>query len=120
MNKFLFLLLLLNCFLLIVCQLPLQVKPKVRGFPKKNNGGIEGRGVIEPMYRLNNTFMPSHYDVQIRVILDSEEDVGEQFTAPGKSRILGKTGEKLERLVLHANRLEINESSVSVSSINYY
>ncbi|CAL8126796.1 unnamed protein product [Orchesella dallaii] len=102
--------------LLGVClaQLPLQVKPRPRGFPGKRDG-IKRNANIEPLYRLNNTFIPSHYDVEVRVILDNDDTVGPQFTAPGKVRIVGVNQERSSRIVLHTNALTVNESSITVT-----
>lgn len=103
----------------ILAQLPLQIKPKVRGIPGKYNGNSEilARGEIEPMYRLNNSFTPTHYDVQVRVILDEDETgAGDQFTAPGKVKIVGRNEERSSRIVLHAKEILLNESSIAVSS----
>lgn len=106
------------CLFFSSAQLPLQVKPKVRGFSgKRNNGedGITARGALEPMYRLNNTFIPSHYDLEVRVILEDGESVGAQYTAPGKVRIVGVNQEITSSITLHAKDLAINQSSVTVS-----
>ncbi|CAL8126794.1 unnamed protein product [Orchesella dallaii] len=102
--------------LLGVClaQLPLQIKPRPRGFPGKRDG-IKRNANIEPLYRLNNTFIPSHYDVEVRVILDNDDTVGPQFTAPGKVRIVGVNQESSSRIVLHTNELTVNTSSITVS-----
>lgn len=109
---------LIYCLVFSSAQLPLQGKPKVRGFPGKRSngeGGITARRELEPMYRLNNTFIPSHYDLEVRVILEDGESVGAQFTAPGKVKILGVNQEPTTSVTLHAKELAINQSSVTVS-----
>jgi len=95
-------------------QLPFQVKPRPRGFPGKRDGIKRVVANIEPMYRLNNTFIPSHYDVEVRVILDNDGSVGPQLTAPGKVRIVGVNQERSSHIVLHANAMTVNTSSVTV------
>lgn len=70
------------------------------------------------MFRLNDTFIPSHYQVEIRIILDNDGSVGTQFTAPGKVKLLGVNQVNTSRIVLHAKELTINESSVAVSLIS--
>ncbi|ODN05327.1 Aminopeptidase N [Orchesella cincta] len=97
-----------------LAQLPFQVEPRVRGFPGKRHG-LKPSASIEPMYRLNNTFIPSHYDVEVRVILDNDGSVGPQFTAPGKVKIIGVNQERTSRIVLHANALTISSDSITVA-----
>lgn len=108
----------------VVGQLPFQVKPRPRGFPgkrfKDEEGGRRrlplGRDSIGgAMYRLNDTFIPSHYQLELRVILDKDEAFGLELTAPGKVKIVGVSRENTSRIVLHANELKINASSIQVS-----
>ncbi|ODM91062.1 Aminopeptidase Q [Orchesella cincta] len=69
---------------------------------------------------LNKTFVPSHYDIELRVILEDGEPAGEIYTAPGATRIFGdiKTPTSKLELVAYQYQLDIVKESVTVQTKN--
>jgi hypothetical protein len=70
---------------------------------------------IGPLYRLNNTFIPSNYALELLVLLDSDPQFGQELTAPGKITIRGvQSGEGSNEITLHSYLLDINTTSIKV------
>ncbi|CAL8147342.1 unnamed protein product [Orchesella dallaii] len=69
--------------------------------------------------KLNDEFIPTHYKIELQVILDKDkvgEKVGTQNGAPGKVNIAGINQKNSSRIVLNAGRLKVNGSSIQVFS----
>ncbi|CAL8117044.1 unnamed protein product [Orchesella dallaii] len=65
-----------------------------------------------------NSFIPSHYDIQLRVILEDNEPPGAKFSAPGTTLISGATQAPTSQLKLLGYELKIDKETVKVSSKN--
>ncbi|CAL8134398.1 unnamed protein product [Orchesella dallaii] len=59
--------------------------------------------------------IPSHYDIELRPLLEDGPE-GTRHSMPGKVRIIGTTQEKTEKIRLSLKSIEINHSSVKVTS----
>lgn len=69
----------------------------------------------EETYRLPLSVQPTHYDLEIRPILDGTGD--EQFTAPGKVTIRVTCNETTNSITLHSKEIEIEHDQITVSLI---
>jgi hypothetical protein len=93
-----------------------QTEPELkRSFELQSIKKEYQKEVASPKYRLNDSFIPSHYELELLVILDEDPSIGEQFTAPGKVAITFRPTEDNSILRLHAYLLNINQSSVQVN-----
>ncbi|ODM93069.1 Aminopeptidase N [Orchesella cincta] len=66
----------------------------------------------------SKTFIPSHYEIELRVILEDNEQAGEKFSAPGETRIFGVTGTPTSKLELVGYQLNVDKESVTVLAKN--
>lgn len=102
---------------------PLQVESP-HGFPAKSHGpsraeknSIHSFAEISPLYKLNDSYIPLKYDLDLLVILDEENSgVGTQFTVRGQVGITFQVAEPTNMVTLHANVLEIFR--VTLTNVN--
>jgi len=73
------------------------------------------RVAASPRYRLNDSFIPSHYNLELLVLLDNDPAIGDQYTAPGKVSIDFQPTSDQFVLRLHANLIQVNGSSIKVN-----
>jgi hypothetical protein len=67
---------------------------------------------ISPKYRLNDTWIPSNYQLTIKVILDADDETEQQFTARGSLRIKARPMEVTESITLNANFVQVESVEV--------
>jgi hypothetical protein len=67
---------------------------------------------ISPKYRLNDTWIPSNYQLTIKVILDTDDETEQQFTARGSLRIKARPMEVTESITLNANFVQVESVEV--------
>ncbi|CAL8127625.1 unnamed protein product [Orchesella dallaii] len=63
------------------------------------------------------SFIPNHYDIQIRPILDPGEDAGSQNTAPAIVKIIGVTRNKTNLLRFYSYGLEVDPNSIKINCL---
>jgi len=68
---------------------------------------------LGPKFRLPDSVVPTHYDFEIRPILD-EDGFGERFTAPGKVTIHVDCKTTTNSVTLHSSTITIHEDRVKV------
>lgn len=74
---------------------------------------FENQQVITSAYRLPNSVVPTHYNVELQPILDN--GYGTRFTAPGKVFIDVTCKTSTNSITLHALTLNILQASIKVS-----
>lgn len=70
--------------------------------------------VPKSQFRLPSSFLPYHYEVRVRPILELIPGDAPQWTAPGSVKIFGTCVSPTSNITLHSS-VTINEASVLVS-----
>ncbi|XP_035702166.1 aminopeptidase N isoform X2 [Folsomia candida] len=81
---------------------PLQIEPSPRFRPVNP---VKHKAPVSPLYRLNDTWIPSTYVVEIKVVLDNAPAGEVPYTARSRVQISFTVKERVNSITLHANLL---------------
>lgn len=94
---------------------PLQIDPIEDPLINKPGRPTIGGGDVGPLYKLNDAYIPSHYDIELTINLDNPYpgmDTSYNFTALGVVDITFQVRDDVDHVILHGDKLTEMEFKV--------